>query len=68
MQAVCESGGEMKRIEKNFVKSGKKCLTNTVQSAIILKLSDERSAREDNNNLKSFSRKMKKVLDKLKKL
>ena len=39
-----EKGGETKRIEKNFVKSSKKCLTNSVQYAIISKLSDERSS------------------------
>ena len=35
MLAVRKSGGENKRIEKKIVKTGKKVLTNPVQSANI---------------------------------
>ena len=33
MQAVCESGSEIQQIEKEFVNTDKKVLTNTVQCA-----------------------------------
>ena len=68
MQAVFEVALKYKQKQKNFVKTDKKAWQILLSMLVYKSCLMNGSFREDNRNLKSFLRNLKKVLDKLNKM